>query len=31
MQAFREAIAEGDEEAIRDLITESNKIRRIIR
>ena len=31
MQAFREAIAEGDEEAIRDLISESNKIRRIIR
>lgn len=31
MQAFRNAIAEGDEDAIRDLIAESNKIRRIIR
>ncbi len=31
MQAFRNAIADGDEEAIRDLIAESNKIRRIIR
>ena len=31
MQAFRNAIAEGDEGAIRNLITESNKIRRIIR
>ena len=31
MQAFRNAIAEGDEEAIRGLIAESNKIRRIIR
>lgn len=31
MQAFRNAIAEGDEESIRDLISESNKIRRIIR
>lgn len=31
MQAFRRAIADGDEEAIRGLIEESNKIRRIIR
>lgn len=31
MQAFRDAIADGDEESIRGLITESNKIRRIIR
>lgn len=31
MQAFREAIADGNEEAIRGLIAESNKIRRIIR
>ena len=31
MQAFRDAIAEGDESSIRDLIAESNKIRRIIR
>jgi prephenate dehydrogenase len=31
MQAFRQAIADGDEEAIRILIEESNKIRRIIR
>ena len=31
MQAFRNAIAEGDEESIHDLISESNKIRRIIR
>ena len=31
MQAFRTAIADGDEEAIRGLIEESNKIRRIIR
>ena len=31
MQAFRQAIAEGDEDAIRLLIEESNKIRRIIR
>lgn len=31
MQAFRNAIAEGDEDAIRGLIEESNKIRRIIR
>lgn len=31
MQAFRKAIAEGDEDSIRELIAESNKIRRIIR
>ncbi len=31
MQAFRAAIEEGDEDAIRGLIEESNKIRRIIR
>ena len=31
MQAFRTAIVEGDEDAIRGLIEESNKIRRIIR
>ena len=31
MQAFRDAIADGDEESIRGLIAESNKIRRIIR
>ena len=31
MQAFREAIAEGDEDAVRNLIAEANKIRRIIR
>ena len=31
MKAFREAIAEGDEGGIRNLIAESNKIRRIIR
>ena len=31
MQAFRTAIEEGDEDAIRCLIEESNKIRRIIR
>ena len=31
MQAFRVAIDEGDEDAIRGLIEESNKIRRIIR
>ena len=31
MQAFRKAIDEGDEEAVRDLIEEANKIRRIIR
>ena len=31
MNAFREAIAEGDEDAIRSLIDEANRIRRIIR
>ena len=31
MKAFRNAIAEGDEDSIRELIAESNKIRRIIR
>ena len=31
MNAFRQAIAEGDEEAVRSLIEEANKIRRIIR
>jgi prephenate dehydrogenase len=31
MQAFRKAIDEGDEEAMRGLIEEANKIRRIIR
>ena len=31
MNAFRQAIAEGDEEAIRSLIEEANRIRRIIR
>ncbi len=31
MQAFRNAIAENDEEAVRSLIAESNRIRRIIR
>lgn len=31
MQAFRKAIADGDEDSIRALIAESNKIRRIIR
>ena len=31
MQAFRDAIADGDEDSIRSLIAESNKIRRIIR
>lgn len=31
MQAFRTAIEEGNEDAIRGLIEESNKIRRIIR
>lgn len=31
MNAFRNAIAEGDEDEIRRLIEESNKIRRIIR
>ena len=31
MNAFRQAIAESDEEAIRSLIDEANRIRRIIR
>ena len=31
MQAFRQALAADDEEAVRDLIEEANKIRRIIR
>ena len=31
MNAFRQAVAEGDEEAIRNLIEEANRIRRIIR
>ena len=31
LQAFREAIADGDKEAVRGLIEEANKIRRIIR
>lgn len=31
MQAFRKAIEEGDEDSVRDLIEEANKIRRIIR
>ena len=31
LQAFREAIADGDQEAVRRLIEEANKIRRIIR
>jgi prephenate dehydrogenase len=31
MNAFRQAIAEGDEDAIRSLIDEANRIRRIIR
>lgn len=31
MNAFREAIAEGDEEKVRSLIEEANRIRRIIR
>lgn len=31
MQAFRKAIADGNEDEIRELIEESNKIRRIIR
>lgn len=31
MNAFRQAIADGDEEAVRNLIEEANKIRRIIR
>ena len=31
LNAFREAIADGDEDAVRRLIEEANKIRRIIR
>ena len=31
LKAFREAIADGDEESVRNLIAEANKIRRIIR
>ena len=31
LNAFREAIAEGDEDAVRGLIQEANKIKRIIR
>ena len=31
MQAFRQAIADGDEDCVRGLIEEANKIRRIIR
>lgn len=31
MNAFRQAIADGDEEAVRNLIMEANRIRRIIR
>ena len=31
MNAFRQAIATGDEEMIRDLIEDANRIRRIIR
>ena len=31
MKAFREAIADGDEDAVRGLIEDANKIRRIIR
>jgi prephenate dehydrogenase len=31
MNAFRQAIADGDEDAIRSLIDEANRIRRIIR
>ena len=31
MNAFRQAVAEGDEDAIRSLIEEANRIRRIIR
>jgi len=31
MQAFRKAIEEEDEDAVRDLIQEANNIRRIIR
>jgi prephenate dehydrogenase len=31
MKAFRDAIADGDEDAVRGLIEDANKIRRIIR
>ena len=31
MNAFRQAIADGDEDAVRGLIEEANRIRRIIR
>lgn len=31
MQAFRQAIADGDEDGVRSLIEEANRIRRIIR
>lgn len=31
MKAFRDAIAEGDDDQVRNLISEANKIRRIIR
>lgn len=31
MNAFRDAVAESDEDKMRELITEANKIRRIIR
>lgn len=31
MNAFRQAIAQGDEEMVRDLIEDANRIRRIIR
>lgn len=31
MKAFREAVADADEDAVRDLIEEANSIRRIIR
>jgi hypothetical protein len=31
MNAFRQAIAAGDEERVRELIEDANRIRRIIR
>ena len=31
LKAFRDAIAEGDDEAVRELINDANRIRRIIR
>jgi hypothetical protein len=31
MNAFRQAIAEGDEDVVRSLIEDANRIRRIIR